>query len=494
MKPRTPLIATVAALGALAFAGSASAATSTFSNTNSIAPHDKPSGSPNPGFDSDNYPSSIGVHGVPGSVEHVTVKLNDISSTFPGDLDVMLVAPDGLSVMLMSDNGRTNDVNGLDLTFDDAAPNTLPDDATIASGMYKPSNNGVDDEFPEFGAPNGSSFAPLHGADPNGSWRLLAVDDATGDIASIAGGWQLTLTTGTGAIARNRTPINAPDRGLDSDPPGLASPYPSDIDVSGVEGQVAKITVTLHRVIAQHPEDADVLLVAPDGRALVLMSDAFNNPIDGPITFDDLARLGAPKQQGLHESTFRPANYDSGQPNEAGGDAFPSPAPVPPYVDQMSLLRGASANGKWRLFVTDDHDNGAAVQVTGGWSINFTTVVTPAPTPTPKPKPQPQPAKPLLTSLSLKATRFTAKKGTTVRYGLSASAQVRFQVQRRTASGKFKTLRGTITKSAVAGVNKTGLRGKIGGKRLKPGSYRLKASLAGGNSRKVRFRIVAPAS
>jgi subtilisin-like proprotein convertase family protein len=499
MTPRTPLIATAAALGALAFAGGASAATNTFSNGNAINPHEKVSTNPNPGTDGDNYPSQIGVHGVPGSITHVRVSLKDVSTTFPDDADIELIAPDGRSVGVMSDVGGNGDLEGVDLAFDDGAAGALPDDDQITSGTYKPTNVDNLDEFPELGGPSSSAFAPLNGLDPNGTWKLAVTDDSVGDLVTIGGGWQLTLETSAGAVVRSKAPIAAPDRNLDGDPPGLADPYPSTLAVSGVTGGVEKITVTLHRVAAKRADDVDAMLVAPDGRALILVSDAFNNSIDGSITFDDAAALGAPKQQGLNSTTFRPVNYASGQPNEPSGDVFPSPAPTSPFVADLAALRSSPANGQWRLFLTDDKADGEGFRVAGGWSINFTTKAPPpkpdpVPLPKPKPAPQPQPAKPLLTSLSLKAKKFTAAKGTQVSYGLSASAQVRFRVQRRTASGKFKTLHGTIEKSGVAGLNKLKLHGKIGGKRLKPGSYRLKATIAGSNSRKVRFRIAKPAA
>src|SRR5215213_6582328 len=131
MNPR-PLIATAAALGALAFAGSASAAT--FSQTVPIQPGDRVAGSPNPGVPAE-YPSPLRVHGLTGSITHVRLSLKDVSSTFPDDLDVMLVAPDGHAVTVMSDVGASNDLSHATITIDDGAASSLPDSDGFGTGV-----------------------------------------------------------------------------------------------------------------------------------------------------------------------------------------------------------------------------------------------------------------------------------------------------------------------------------------------------------------------
>jgi len=54
---------------------------------------------------------------VTGAVSKVTVSLNGLSHTYPDDLDILLVGPDGAKVMLMSDAGLGNDLNNVVLTF-----------------------------------------------------------------------------------------------------------------------------------------------------------------------------------------------------------------------------------------------------------------------------------------------------------------------------------------------------------------------------------------
>lgn len=139
------------------------------------------------------YPSPIVVSGVTGPVTKVRATLHALSHTFPGDLDVLLVGPGGQKVMLLSDAGGGTDVNGVTLTFDDSAP-AVP--ATIVSGTFAPTNVGTADPFPAPApaAPYGASLSAFNGVDPNGTWQLFIVDDAGGDLGTLAGGWSLSFT------------------------------------------------------------------------------------------------------------------------------------------------------------------------------------------------------------------------------------------------------------------------------------------------------------
>lgn len=147
------------------------------------------------------YPSAIDISGINGFVTGVSVNLGGLSHTSPDDLDVMLVAPNGRAVMLMSDAGGTNQINGADLTFNDFAPATLPDSATIQSGFFKPTDFEPGDPFPA-PAPQttpSASLASLFGTNPNGSWKLYIVDDAGSNSGTLDSGWSLDLLTSPNA-------------------------------------------------------------------------------------------------------------------------------------------------------------------------------------------------------------------------------------------------------------------------------------------------------
>src|SRR5207237_186552 len=75
-----------------------------------------PTDTPGPGIP---YPSTITLTNQPGSISRVRVVLNNMSHTYPGDLDVLLVGPGGQKVLLMSDTGGGGTLSNATLTFDD---------------------------------------------------------------------------------------------------------------------------------------------------------------------------------------------------------------------------------------------------------------------------------------------------------------------------------------------------------------------------------------
>jgi subtilisin-like proprotein convertase family protein len=140
------------------------------------------------------YPSTINVSGISGPVTKVTATLHGLTHTFPGDLDVLLVGPGGQKVILMSDAGSGTDVSNITLTFEDGAP---PASLTaLVSGTFAPTNSGTGDTFPAPApaGPYGTALSAFNGVNPNGVWQLFIVDDASGDLGTLAGGWSLKFT------------------------------------------------------------------------------------------------------------------------------------------------------------------------------------------------------------------------------------------------------------------------------------------------------------
>ena len=176
-------------LGEVTYTFSLGNQTVTFQNANVITIDDNRAANP--------YPSTIDVSRMGTQVDKVTVTLRQFSHTFPRDVDVLLVSPNGRTVMLMSDSGPDGPVQNLTLTFDDAAANGLPL-GSLSSGTFRPANHEASSDplpAPAPAAPFGTTLNEFRGIDPNGTWSLYVVDDLMGDVGTFAGGWSLSITT-----------------------------------------------------------------------------------------------------------------------------------------------------------------------------------------------------------------------------------------------------------------------------------------------------------
>ena len=145
---------------------------------------------------------------------------------------------------------------------------------------------------------------------------------------------------------------------------GTASTYPSKILVQGMTGPVTDVEVRLHGVSHTRPRDLDVLLMAPDSRGVILMSDACG---DGDVAGRSWTfwSNGAPPEMGTScpEGTYRNTNIGL-------LDAWPG---VPDsFLGPLSRYHHQVQNGTWNLYVYDD-EAGDAGKIAGGWSLKLTT-------------------------------------------------------------------------------------------------------------------------
>jgi uncharacterized delta-60 repeat protein len=162
----------------------------TFTNSSVITINDNTSATP--------YPSGLSVSGIVSNVVGARVSLYGLSHTFPGDIDILLVAPSGQKTVLMSDRGGSTDILDVNLTFDDTATTVLGS-GVITNGIYRPSddstNNTAVDTFtsPAPTGPYSVTLGVFNYANPNGTWQLYVTDDVGDDAGRIAGGWALAL-------------------------------------------------------------------------------------------------------------------------------------------------------------------------------------------------------------------------------------------------------------------------------------------------------------
>jgi hypothetical protein len=211
---------------------------------------------------------------------------------------------------------------------------------------------------------------------------LLAALSACALWFGVASAAHAVTYSNAGTIAINDATDASP-----TDIPAKATPYPSEISVSGLAGPVTNVTATLHGFHHTCPTDVDVLLVGPQGQKTLLMSDAgdcsngaatAHDPID--LKFDDggppVPCLGGnPAIPPLAGGTYAPTNSLMSDPacywDDTDPDSFGAPAPAGPYPASMAIFGGVDPNGSWQLYVMDQFsgDHGA---IDGGWSLDLT--------------------------------------------------------------------------------------------------------------------------
>ena len=157
---------------------------------------------------------------------------------------------------------------------------------------------------------------------------------------------------------------------------GAASPYSSDINVSGLNGTITDLNVKINNFSHTFPNDVAMLLVAPTGQQFVLQSEVGGKGDVTNIvyTFDDQATAA------ITTSSF-PANDSSVKPSSVGNTGIlSSPAPFPNYNQPVpegwatlkSVFGGLNPNGRWQLFVFDFFA-GNSGSIRGGWTLEITT-------------------------------------------------------------------------------------------------------------------------
>ncbi|MBK8466115.1 MAG: M36 family metallopeptidase [Chloracidobacterium sp.] len=153
-----------------------------------------------------------------------------------------------------------------------------------------------------------------------------------------------------------------------------ASPYPSNITVSGLSGNKI-IKLRLNGLTHTFPEDIDMLLVGPGGQKFLPMADKGGSGDVSNINLVlwDGAAVLLPTTQ-LASGEFQPSNTDTTT------DVFPAPAPASPYQNPAPAgvatfastfgSTGSAFNGTWSLYVRDDVGTDIGT-ISGGWGLTF---------------------------------------------------------------------------------------------------------------------------
>jgi subtilisin-like proprotein convertase family protein len=183
-------------------------------------------------------------------------------------------------------------------------------------------------------------------------------------------------STSTPTPSASPTPSPSPASFADSQPISIpefgdASPYPATIEVSGVEGLVEDVNVTVTGLTHPFPDDVDVLLVGPLGQSVVLMADVGGSSSASGVTltFDDQAPVDLRDRGALPSRAVRPSiGTELGGGSGLGFEGGP-PAPAA-SGSALSIFDGTDPNGTWSLFVFDD-SGGDEGSISGGWSLEI---------------------------------------------------------------------------------------------------------------------------
>lgn len=199
--------------------------------------------------------------------------------------------------------------------------------------------------------------------------RVVGVPSAMLLLAST-----LTGTTALGTAAQGEISTQAVGGGsfngrITIDDETNAFPYPATINISGIPGRIVDLDVTLRSIAHDKPDDIDVLLVAPDDTAVIIMSDAGGDADLSSTTVildDEVGDKPLPNETRIESDRYRSTNYDQ------DADIFGGSAPSPSPDGTLNAFDDINPNGPWRLYVRDDADNGIGA-FQGGYSLRIET-------------------------------------------------------------------------------------------------------------------------
>ena len=163
---------------------------------------------------------------------------------------------------------------------------------------------------------------------------------------------------------------------------GAATPYPSNIFVTGYTANIAKVTVTLKGISSSDMPPTDLLLVGPAGAEIIpFASVGDTSTISGvDITLDDAAAGQLPAASALTSGTFQPTSLTGGTTL-----AFPGPAPATTAANYAatdgsatlaSTFNGTAPNGTWALYAMASGSPTSATSI-GSWCVNITPATVP---------------------------------------------------------------------------------------------------------------------
>jgi subtilisin-like proprotein convertase family protein len=158
------------------------------------------------------YPSTVTFSDSGDTIESVRVTLSYVVHSSASDLNIVMQAPDGRTVVLMADCRGFDPVDGT-LTFADGGTELAPGQlgVPVGTGTYAPSTcDAPENSAPAPQCPCGATLASLAGGNPNGTWSLWVYDGAYEDGGRL-GGWTVAVDS-TDVRGPQATPTASPAR------------------------------------------------------------------------------------------------------------------------------------------------------------------------------------------------------------------------------------------------------------------------------------------
>ena len=262
------------------------------------------------------------------------------------DLDIGLMSPAGTIVVITSDNGGVNDNVFNGTVWDDNALNATCVDFTYANNVTATPLN-----------PEGRLSA-FRGEDPNGTWLLLVLDDASANVGTV-NSWSVDVTALAGAPVETTTTFtNSPNVAIPD-----AGTIPDVIAVGGLGTFLDKVVLYLE-ITHTDCSDLDITLTSPLGTVVKVTTDnggaGLDNTFNGTIFNPSATGLAIPDGTAVvTDNLYRNLVVEVTLSPEGAFDNF----------------LGEDPNGNWTLSVTDDlaTDVGTLVR----WDLSITTTTAP---------------------------------------------------------------------------------------------------------------------
>ncbi len=219
--------------------------------------------------------------------------------------------------------------------------------------------------------PAATTTYTVTGTDGNGcqNTAMVTVTVASKPVISSVTATPATICAGENSqlnvMATEQVITTVSGGGITINTSGNATPYPSNISVSGVPGTIADLKVTITNLSHSFLEDIDIVLFGPTGAHSIIFTDAIGAGGTSIRTYTfQTGALALPL-------TGFPASGTYGVVNGVLYTGSGTPSAV--TNTGLGAFNGANPNGTWSLYVFDDlSGDGGTI---GSWSLEITTEV-----------------------------------------------------------------------------------------------------------------------